>query len=61
MTQELSVWVLLAGLLGLMWILTYAILSDDQTAAAAESGEEKEPPEQNEQQRTATQPGRVAA
>lgn len=60
MTQELSVWVLLAGLLGLMWILTYAILSDDQ-AAAAESGDEKEPPEHNDQQRTGTEPGRIAA
>ena len=35
MTQELVVWVLLAGLIGLLWVMTCAILTKDQPAAYA--------------------------
>jgi hypothetical protein len=33
MTPELAVWVLIAGLIGLVWVFTCAILTEDQPAA----------------------------
>lgn len=61
MTQELSVWVLLAGFVGLLWALTCAILSEDHAAAGSDSTDEETHAEDNEQQRTASEPGKVAA
>lgn len=64
MTQELSVWVLLAGFVGLLWIFTYAVLLDDHADAEKDStgeGRHSEQPEHNDQQRTASEPGKAAA
>lgn len=35
MTQELVIWVLLAGLVGLLWVLTCAILTQDRSRTHA--------------------------
>jgi hypothetical protein len=35
MTQELVVWVLLAGLIGLLWVMTCAILTKDEPTGYA--------------------------
>lgn len=61
MTQELALWVLLAGLVGLVWVLTCAILPDDHSAVPPDSTEKDTRPEHNNQQRTASKPQRVAA
>jgi hypothetical protein len=61
MTQELAVGVLLAGLVGLLWVLTCAILSGDHAAAGQDSKEKEPHAEHNDQQRMAPERGRVAA
>ena len=43
MTQELVVWVLLAGLIGLLWVMTCAILTKDEpTGYALEDREQNQ-------------------
>lgn len=43
MTQELVLVVLLAGLVGLVWIMTLSILADDRTTSKAGQTETPQP------------------
>ena len=43
MTQELVVWVLLAGLIGLLWVMTCAILTKDEPTGYALEDTEQNP------------------
>lgn len=43
MTQELVVWALIAGFIGLVWVFTCAVLTQDR--AAAERAEDEQEPE----------------
>lgn len=61
MTRELAVWVLLAGLVGLLWVLTCVILSGDHAAVAPESVEKDTQTEHRDQQHRTSEPGKVAA
>lgn len=40
MTPELVVWVLLAGLIGLVWVFTCTILTNDRSAKPRRAGEQ---------------------
>jgi hypothetical protein len=57
MTPELVIWVLIAGLIGLVWVFTCTILTDDRTNRAGHSDEETKPEEASGN----TSRGRVAA
>lgn len=61
MTQELAVWVVLAGLVGLLWILTWVVLSGDHASATEEPSEEPTSSGHGSPQRTMTEPGKAAA
>lgn len=40
MTPELVIWVLLAGLIGLVWVFTCTILTDDRPSEAGKNDED---------------------
>lgn len=40
MTQELIIWVLLAGSVGMIWVLTCALLTQDHSPRAASESED---------------------
>ena len=63
MTQELVVWVLLAGLIGLLWVMTCAILTKDEpTGYALEDTEQNlQNQDTNQKERHNTSERTVAA
>ena len=53
MTQELVVWVLLAGLIGLLWVMTCAILTKDEpTGYALEDTDQNQETDQEDRHNT---------
>jgi hypothetical protein len=52
MTPELVVWVLIAGLIGLVWVFTCAILTKDRPAEASGSVDDEPDHEQGQPQRS---------